>query len=115
MTRRQQAAGANQPERFVTETVLSNVRVLAIDQNVEDKNGEKVVVGQTATLELSQQQAEILTVAQQMAERLTLALRSLADAGDKGDKGASHLIGGTKNGEVTIVKNGVARDVPTAR
>ena len=61
--------------QFPTETILNNVRVLAIDQTIEDKNGEKVVVGQTATLELTPQQAEILTVAQQMSQRLTLALR----------------------------------------
>ena len=64
----------------ITETILNNVRVLAIDQTIEDKNGEKVVVGQTATLELTPQQAEILTVAQQMSDRLTLALRSIADS-----------------------------------
>ena len=66
---------AGRRTQFPTETILHNVRVLAIDQTIEDKNGQKVVVGQTATLELTPQQAEILTVAQQMSERLTLALR----------------------------------------
>ncbi len=46
----------------------------------EDEEGKKVKVGDTATLELTPQQAEIITVAQQMADRLTLALRSVADA-----------------------------------
>jgi pilus assembly protein CpaB len=100
---------------YVTETVLNNVRVLAIDQTIEEKDGEKVVVGQTATLELSPQQAQILTVAQQMSDRLTLALRSIADATDKpGAAGADalHLLGGTKSGgSVTVVRNGVAREV----
>ncbi len=110
------AAGGN---AFLTETVLNNVRVLAIDQTIEDQNGEKVVVGQTATLELTQQQAQILTVAQQMSDRLTLALRSIADsrtaAGDSA-LDAVHLIGGTKrNGAVTVVRNGVARDVSAIR
>ena len=50
------------------------------------KNGEKVVVGQTATLELTPQQAEILTVAQQMSDRLTLALRSIADSKSDADR-----------------------------
>ena len=36
-----------------SETILTNVRVLAIDQNVEEKDGQKVVVGKTATLELT--------------------------------------------------------------
>ena len=40
-------------------------------------------MGETATLELTPQQAEIITVAQQMADRLTLALRSVADAQEK--------------------------------
>jgi pilus assembly protein CpaB len=43
-----------------SETILRNIRVLAIDQNVEEKNGQKVVVGKTATLELTPGQAETL-------------------------------------------------------
>ncbi len=104
---------------FNTETILHNIRVLAIDQTIEDKNGEKVVVGQTATLELSPEQAKILTVAQQMSDRLTLALRSIADshmnASDTA-KDAYYLIGGTKNnGTVTVVRNGVATEVSGLR
>jgi pilus assembly protein CpaB len=113
MTR--QAANGQGGNEYITETILNNVRVLAIDQAIEEKDGEKVVVGQTATLELSPQQAQILTVAQQMSDRLTLALRSIADAKDKpgtADADALHLIGGDKrNGSVTVVKNGVARQV----
>src|SRR5258707_13925065 len=40
-------------ESMTAETLLSDVRVLAIDQAVEEKNGQKVVVGRTATLELT--------------------------------------------------------------
>ncbi len=119
MTRRNEAAQTNATDPYLTETILHNVRVLAIDQTIEDQNGEKVVVGQTATLELTPQQAEILTVAQQMSDRLTLALRSIQDstvtAADSADD-AVHLIGGTKrNGAVTVVKNGVAREVSGLR
>ena len=63
----------------VSETILTNVRVLAIDQMVEEKNGQRVVVGKTATLELTPQQAETLALSRQLGT-LTLALRSLADA-----------------------------------
>jgi pilus assembly protein CpaB len=63
----------------VSETILTNVRVLAIDQTVEDKGGQKVVVGKTATLELAPQQAEILAQSRQQGT-LSLALRSLIDA-----------------------------------
>jgi pilus assembly protein CpaB len=120
------AAGGNE---FLTETILNNVRVLAIDQTIENTNANssapgsadtgQTVVGQTATLELTPQQAQILTVAQQMSDRLTLALRSVADsrvgpADNAAD--AVHLIGGTKrNGAVTVVKGGVARDVSGIR
>jgi pilus assembly protein CpaB len=61
-----------------SETILRNVRVLAIDQTVEEKNGQKVVVGKTATLELLPSQAETLTLSQQLGT-LSLALRSIAD------------------------------------
>ncbi|MFO1184621.1 MAG: Flp pilus assembly protein CpaB [Bauldia sp.] len=100
-------------DRFQTETILSDVRVLAIDQQIEDKNGDKVVVGQTATVELTPEQAEIITVGQQINEQLTLALRSLADAeAGKRSPDAMHLIGGPqKGGGVTVVKNGVSRQV----
>jgi pilus assembly protein CpaB len=64
------------------ETILVNVRVLAIDQTIEEKNGEKVVVGKTATLELNSRQAEMLAQSRQTGS-LSLALRSLADASDK--------------------------------
>jgi pilus assembly protein CpaB len=61
-----------------SETILRNIRVLAIDQNVEEKNGQKVVVGKTATLELLPSQAETLALSQQIGA-LSLALRSIAD------------------------------------
>jgi len=73
-----------------SETILSNVRVLAIDQTVEEKNGQRVVVGKTATLELSPRQAETLALSRQLGT-LTLALRSLVDANaqtaPEGDEG----------------------------
>ena len=70
-------------ETQTSETILSNIRVLAIDQSVQEKDGQKVVVGKTATLELSQKQAETLALAQHLGS-LSLALRSITDA--EGDK-----------------------------
>lgn len=61
-----------------SETILRNIRVLAIDQNVEEKNGQKVVVGKTATLELTPGQAETLALSHQIGV-LSLSLRSIAD------------------------------------
>ncbi len=67
-------------ETTVSETVLTDVRVLAIDQMLEEKNGQKVVIGKTATLELSSSQAETLALAQRVGT-ISLALRSIADVG----------------------------------
>jgi pilus assembly protein CpaB len=69
-------------ETHVSETILSDVQVLAIDQLVQEKEGQRVVVGKTATLELTQRQAELLAAARQ-AGTLSLTLRSLVDAKSK--------------------------------
>ena len=111
MTRRSQTAGGG--EGFITETILKNIRVLAIDQAIqEDEEGRKVRVGDTATLELSPQQAEIITVAQQMADRLALALRPIADAQEKPDGEADYLVSGNgRRGTVRLIKSGEVSEV----
>ena len=63
---------------YTTETIMRNVRVLAIGQRIEEKNGERVVVGSNATLELSPRQAEKIVLAQRVGQ-LSLALRSMMD------------------------------------
>jgi pilus assembly protein CpaB len=86
-------------ENMVSETVLTDIRVLAIDQTLEEKNGQKVVIGKTATLELTGGQAETLALAQRVGT-ISLALRSIADAGrnqqgepeDKGNGGAINVV-----------------------
>lgn len=102
------ASGAAAVEKFVTETILQNIRVLAIDQTiVEDEEGNKTIIGETATLELTPQQAEIVTVAQQMADRLSLSLRSIADIKDVPNADANHLVLGLGGkGSVRIIKSG---------
>ncbi|MFZ1815554.1 MAG: Flp pilus assembly protein CpaB [Rhizobiaceae bacterium] len=109
MTRRHK--GGNEDE-FITETILENIRVLAIDQAIEEKDGEQVVVGETATLQLTPRQAEVLTVAQQMADRLALTLRSLEDSKSDKTSAAYHLIGGERGaGTVRIIKYGASKDL----
>jgi len=93
--------GSQSAER--SETILSNIRVLAIDQTIQEKDGKKVVVGKTATLELSPRAVEELTLAQQQGT-LSLALRSISDAnGDekKDERGP--------NASVDIVRYGVKK------
>lgn len=67
-----------------SEVILTNVRVLAIGPVVETKNGEAVVTGGTATLDLDPRQAEQIILAQRTGQ-LALTLRALADA-HKDDK-----------------------------
>jgi len=101
---------------FITETILENIRVLAIDQIIEEKGEQKVVVGKTATLQLTPEQAQILTVANQMADRLILSLRSLADSSGPSTKGARHLLAGTRGkGRVRLVKFGKMKEVIAGR
>src|SRR6185437_2254130 len=52
-------------EIVTSEIILSNVRVLAIDQAPKEKDGQNSVVGRTVTLELKPEQAEALARARQ--------------------------------------------------
>jgi pilus assembly protein CpaB len=91
-------------EEPASEAVLRNVRVLAIGQEIENKDGEKIATGKTATLELSPKQAEILTLAQSMGE-ISLLLRSLADA--PGQVETAARIGEQYGSSVKLLKYGV--------
>ena len=62
----------------VSEIILANIRVLAIDQAPKEKDGQNSVVGKTVTLELKPEQTPLLAAARQ-AGTLALALRSIAD------------------------------------
>jgi len=77
--RDREAEKATGTETHVSVTILTDIRVLAIDQLVQEKDGQRVVVGKTATLELTQKQAELLARAKQTGV-LSLALRSIVDA-----------------------------------
>ena len=114
MTRRASKTGVqNSATGYITETILHNIRVLAIDQTIqEDEQGKKTKVGTTATLELTPEQAEIITVAQQMADKLTLALRSVADDQQKATNEADYLVSGRgRRGTVRMVKAGDISEV----
>ena len=62
--------------RSASETVLTNVRVLAVGQTINDQKG-KPIVAKTATLEVTPKQVEIVAVAVQLG-KLSLSLRALA-------------------------------------
>ncbi len=95
-------------ERPATQTVLQNVRVLAIDQTISEVEGESVVLGTTATLELTPRHSEILMLATRMGD-ISLTLRGVADAQMSGtDVLASNEIKSARDvsGTVRIYRNG---------
>jgi pilus assembly protein CpaB len=67
-------------DEHVSDLLFSNVRVLAVGQQIETKEGNKAADGNadTATLELTPDQAEMMALANQMGE-IALSLRSIAD------------------------------------
>lgn len=71
----------------VADTLFRNVRVLAIGQQIEVKEGKKTAdqggSTTTATLELTPRQSELLALANTMGE-ITLSLRSVADLNSEG-------------------------------
>ena len=56
-------AAARGGEEFSSETLFHNIRVLAIGQLIEAKDGKKLAEGNTATLELTPAQAQRLAEA----------------------------------------------------
>ena len=78
LSKREKNPDRNAPDIVSSETILVNVRVLAIDQAPKEKEGQNTVVGKTATLEMKSEQVETLARARQSGT-LPLALRSIAD------------------------------------
>lgn len=87
-----------------SEIIMSNVRVLAIDQAPKEKDGQNSVVGKTATLELKPDQAEALARARQTGT-LSLALRALVDLNAPEIKTDDR--NNTKRDSVNVVRFGV--------
>jgi pilus assembly protein CpaB len=105
--RDEDATRARGVETFTPRTILTNVRVLAIGQNIQEKNGEKVIVGANATLELSPEQAEQIILAQKIGNgNLHLTLRSMLDSSGKTD---SNLAFSSDKDSLTIVRAGTAQ------
>jgi pilus assembly protein CpaB len=82
---------ADPARRALSETVLRNVRVIAIDQDIA-QGGRAVSAGigkqaQTVSFELTQEQVKRITVAKQLGT-LSLVVRAAVDEWDKADTGA---------------------------
>jgi len=105
--------------RDVSDTVLTNVRVLAIDQQIKTtEDGGQVIVGKTATLELDPAQSEVLALVESSGQ-LSLALRSLADArgtelGDDGPRISEKFARGSK-GTIKQFRYGIMNQVANTK
>lgn len=64
--------------KMATETILQNVKVLAVDQAAKRPEDEKVKVGKTVTLALTAVDSEKISLADSIGE-LTLSLRGVGD------------------------------------
>src|SRR5664279_1802113 len=111
--REKNAARPGAPDVIVSEVILPNVRVLAIDQAPKEKDGQNTVLGKTVTLELKPEQAETLARARQSGT-LSLALRSMADiniAENKPDPDQSLKRGNS----VSVVRYGIPSSTTTQK
>ncbi len=69
--------------RYITETILENVRVLAVDQRAVKADDSKAQVGRTITVEVTSENAEKLALATEMGD-LSLILRGVGDESVQG-------------------------------
>ncbi len=104
---------------YQSATILSNVRVLAVDQIITDDIDGGAKVSDTATLEISPGQAELLAIAIE-AGSITLTLRSFADIGAVQDDLANYEMPEifappastqTEPHRVTVLRNGQSNRV----
>jgi len=100
------ASASGRNDAYATETVLTNVKVLAIAQNIQEENGKKTLIGNTATLELDPRQVETVTLAQRTGT-LSLVLRSLADQ----NKTEAAPEPSSDDNALTVVRFGISQSV----
>lgn len=97
--------GKSGQENFVSDTLFTNVRVLAIGQQIETKEGKKSAEGTTATLELTPRQAESLALGNLMGD-VTLTLRSVADLKEGGGPTESSNLNSERSNSIRVLRYG---------
>lgn len=95
-------------DAYISETILTNIRVLAINQKISEEKGEATALGETATLELTPRQVETMAQAQHLGT-ISLALRSIIDSKPDAAKAEE----GGPSGAVRMVRYGVISRVTT--
>ena len=99
-----------------SEVLLANIRVLAVDQVIEEKeDGSKSVIGDTATLQVTPEQAQELTRARTLASQkngaISLVLRSVEDSRKGADDGRKLKSGN----RMTLIRYGKSQTVRPRR
>jgi pilus assembly protein CpaB len=100
------------PKEARSQTILTDVRVLAIDQTAHQEKDQQTVVGKTATLELTPEQAEIVAQSEALGT-LSIALRPLGDE-DKVAEAKPVSSRRAPGGFVTVYRYGVTRNTTAA-
>lgn len=109
-TRDSDAQGAGGQRAKVTEPVVVNVRVLAIDQKTAPDKDSQAIVGAVATLEVAPDAADALVEAMARGE-FQLALRSYADANAPSGRGVARRAGSS----IKIFSQGETTEMAVAR
>jgi pilus assembly protein CpaB len=105
-----QDSGSKTGSGFVSQIVVSNVRVLAVDQTTDPAKNGKFIVGSTVTLEIPADATQMVAEARSRGG-MALALRSYADMG-----GAASSQGGAgATNEVRMFKGGSVSEVAVLR
>ena len=113
LSKREKSPDRSGPDIVNSEVILTNVRVLAIDQAPKEKDGANAVVGKTVTLELKPEQAETLARARQSGT-LALALRSIADLNMVENK-TDEQQAARRGDSVNVVRYGVPSSTTTQK
>jgi pilus assembly protein CpaB len=95
------------PPTVIANTILSNVRVLAVDQTYKQEKDTRTVVAKSATLELTPGQAETISLSE-MAGSLSLSLLPLGDQGEVASLEDRYKKMKDNGGPVSVIRYGQA-------
>jgi len=88
-------------------TILANLRVLAVDQTYRQEKDTRTVVGKTATVEVSPEQAELIAAASQSGV-LSLSLRPLSNDVAAEDSSGTKKRVAAYDGPVSVIRYGLS-------
>lgn len=93
------------------EPILTNVKILAIGSQIKEEDGQRTMMGATATIEVLPAQADLIAVAQKSGS-LTMTLRPFTKDAGAMPVQAAPLEKKEEAKSLRIVRSGVASDLP---